>query len=336
MTPGQLTLATDNPPKKPWWNGPATRAPWKGGNPYTAKGYESAVAYAIAKRLGFSGRQVSWVPVTEAQALQPGSKPFDFYLGQVTYGSVRDRDVDFSYGYYSLPIAFLARRTNPYSKARNLAILKRRAYFGLVAGTTGHRYVNRWIKPSQGPIYYDTYESALSGLAFGQVSGIATDLPTAYVLRPRVAGGGVIVGQFPKKGTAQRFALVFAQGSKLRGVREQGARAAHEPRDDQEAPGALAESRRRTARASLGRPTGRWYARRADSTIVSRSGLAMRVLTFGVVLTTLAFLLATSHTGLLSRRRRHPRAGHAGGGPRRAEGAEDQRFLERFVEAGRL
>ncbi len=216
VTPGQLTLATDNPLRKPWWNGRATRSPWRGANPYTAKGYESAVAYAIAKRLGFAGRQVTWTPVPQAQALQPGAKPFDFYLGQVTYGSVRDRDVDFSYGYYAVPMAFLARRTNPYSRARTLATLKHLAYFGIVAGTPAHNYVLRHIKPSQGPIYYDSYESALSGLAFDQVSGIATDLATAYTLRPRVAGGGVIVGQFPKKGTPPRFALVFAQGSKLR------------------------------------------------------------------------------------------------------------------------
>jgi polar amino acid transport system substrate-binding protein len=215
VTPGQLTLATDNPLEKPWWSGPATRAPWQGANPYNAKGYESAVAYAIAKRLGFAGRQVTWQPVPEAQALQPGAKPFDFYLGQVTYGSVRDRDVDFSNAYYHLPIAFLARRPNVFSRVRTVAAVKL-AYLGVQSGTPGHRYVVRYIKPNVGPIIYDTYASALGAMAFDQISGIVLDLPTAYALRSRVPGGGVIVGQFARKGTPQRFALVFPQGSKLR------------------------------------------------------------------------------------------------------------------------
>lgn len=216
VTPGQLTLATESPGKRPWWSGPATRAPWQGVNPYNAKGYESAVAYALAKRLGFSGLQVNWMPVSTAEALEAGPKPFDFFLGQATYGSVRERSIDFSYAYYYVPIAFLSRRPNVYSRAKNLATLKRLAYLGVVSGSTGDRYLTRYIKPSLGPMIYDTYESALAGMAVDQNSGLVLDLPTAYTLRPRVPGGGVIVGQFARKGTPQRFALVFPQGSKLR------------------------------------------------------------------------------------------------------------------------
>jgi polar amino acid transport system substrate-binding protein len=214
VTPGQLTLATDNPARRPWWNGAPTHAPWKVSNPYSTKGYESAVAYAVAQRLGFSGREVSWMPMSVEQALARGEKPFDFYLGQVTYGSVRDRAVDFSYGYYLLPIAFLSRRGNPWSGARSLATVKT-AFLGVVYGSPAHRYVVRFV-PSVGTVAYDSYDSALASLAYDKIGGVVVDLPTAYKLRNRVPGGGVIVGQFPRKGDSQRYALVFEQGSKLR------------------------------------------------------------------------------------------------------------------------
>ena len=54
---GQLSLATDNPAFPPWWGG-APKKPWQISNPASGKGYESAVAYAVAKQLGFSKRQV--------------------------------------------------------------------------------------------------------------------------------------------------------------------------------------------------------------------------------------------------------------------------------------
>jgi polar amino acid transport system substrate-binding protein len=213
LTPGQLTLATDNPATRPWWNGAPTRAPWKVSNPYSTKGYESAVAYAIAKRLGFSGREVTWLPMPADQALQPGAKPFDFYLGQVTYGDRRDRAVDFSYGYYFVPMALLSPLGGALHQAKTLAAV-RLAYVGVV-GPASSRYVALHIRPNAGPIGYDSYDSALGGLSYGQIAGIVLDLPTAYVLRARIPGGK-IVGQFPRKGSQQRFALVFAKGSKLR------------------------------------------------------------------------------------------------------------------------
>src|SRR5690349_12491745 len=62
VTPGTLTIGTDNPAYPPWYGG-TPHSPWKVSDPRSGKGYESAVAYAIAKQLGFSKAQVKWVVV---------------------------------------------------------------------------------------------------------------------------------------------------------------------------------------------------------------------------------------------------------------------------------
>ena len=58
LEPGTLTIGADNPAFPPWFGG-AEKKPWKVSDPYSGKGYESAVAYAVAKQLGFSKAQVS-------------------------------------------------------------------------------------------------------------------------------------------------------------------------------------------------------------------------------------------------------------------------------------
>ena len=213
-TPGKLTLATDDAARWPWWGG-AAKAPWKAANPYSGKGFESAVAYALAKRLGFSGRQVAWEAPAPADAYKPGSKTFDFYLGQVRYSPARDRDVDFSSGYYLVPQALVSRRVYPIASSKTLAGI-RSTWMGVLYGTASHRYLMRQIRPSNGPMVYDKYETALAALERGvQIHGIVVDLPTAYRFRSRVTNG-VIVGQFPNRGSRERYALVFEKGSKLR------------------------------------------------------------------------------------------------------------------------
>jgi polar amino acid transport system substrate-binding protein len=213
-TPGVLTLATDNPARRPWWNGTPT-APWKKSSPYTGKGFESALAYALAKRLGFPKRKVTWTPLSVAKATQPGSKAFDFYLGQVTYSAARDRDVDFSNGYYVVPQALLASSLSPVAGVRKISQLSH-TYLGAPWDSASLRYIVRHIRPRVGPMVYDSYETALPALQDGrQIQGIVVDLPNAYRYRARLASS-VVVGQFPIKGAAQRFALVLEQGSPLR------------------------------------------------------------------------------------------------------------------------
>jgi polar amino acid transport system substrate-binding protein len=213
---GRLTLATDNPAFPPWWGGGETRKPWKVSNPYSGQGYESAVAYAVAKRLGFSRREVDWIPVPFAVSFRPGPKKFDAYMAQVSYSKARDRAVDFSSSYYYVKQALVSREGTGLAGARSIAAV--RPYrLGAQLGTTSYNYIVDNIRPSQQPRAFDTNDLAIQALKNGQVDGIVVDLPTAFFVIAVQVDDGVIVGQFrnPPAGREQ-FGMVFQTGSTLR------------------------------------------------------------------------------------------------------------------------
>ncbi len=82
---GNLTIGADNPAFPPWFGGDEKTKPWKFSDPYSGKGYESAVAYAVAKQLGFTKDQVKWTVTPFNNSFRPGKKSFDFYITQVSY-----------------------------------------------------------------------------------------------------------------------------------------------------------------------------------------------------------------------------------------------------------
>ena len=131
---GRLTLGTDNPAFPPWWGGGQTRKPWKTSNPYSGRGYESAVAYAVARQLGFAKRQVDWRAVPFAQSYRPGDKNFDFYMAQVSYTPERARTIDFSNAYYFVYQSLVGREGTAITRARSVADLKSLS----AGGTTRH------------------------------------------------------------------------------------------------------------------------------------------------------------------------------------------------------
>jgi polar amino acid transport system substrate-binding protein len=73
VTEGKLTIATGEPAYYPWIIDDA---------PETGNGFEGAVAYAVAKQLGFDAADVVWVRTTFDSAVTPGEKNFDFNLQQ--------------------------------------------------------------------------------------------------------------------------------------------------------------------------------------------------------------------------------------------------------------
>ena len=62
-TAGQLTVGTDSPAYEPWF---------VDNDPANGKGFESAVAYAVAEQLGFSKDQVKWIKVPFNTSYAPG------------------------------------------------------------------------------------------------------------------------------------------------------------------------------------------------------------------------------------------------------------------------
>ena len=94
---GQLTVGTDNPAYPPWYGGGTPSGSfWKLNDPDTGKGFEPAVAYAVAKQLGFAKSQVKWTYVPFNRSFAPGPKSFDFDINQISYTPARAKVVSFS------------------------------------------------------------------------------------------------------------------------------------------------------------------------------------------------------------------------------------------------
>ena len=212
---GVLTIGADNPAFPPWFGGAEKTKPWKVSDPYSGKGYESAVAYAVARQLGFTKAQVKWTVVPFTNSFRPGKKPFDFYLTQVSYTPERAKAVDFSKSYYFVNQAVVGRKGTPIAKAKSIAALKP-FKLGVQVGTTSYTYITKYIKPSSKPLVYDTNDAAVQALKNGQIDGIVVDLPTAFYVTAVQVDDGVIVGKLPTRGTKERFGMVFQKGNTLR------------------------------------------------------------------------------------------------------------------------
>jgi polar amino acid transport system substrate-binding protein len=210
---GKLSLATDNPAYPPWWGG-AQKKPWEISNPASGKGYESAVAYAVAKQLGFSKGQVAWSAVPFNNSFRPGKKPFDFYMAQVSFNPARAKNVSFSNSYYFVNQAVVANAGTPISRVKTVAGL--RPYkLGAQVGTTSYDYIKDFIRPSQDAAVYDSNNDAISALQAGQIDGIVVDLPTAFYVVAAQLDDGTIVGKLPQRGPREHFGLVFEKGNPL-------------------------------------------------------------------------------------------------------------------------
>ena len=124
-TPDTLTIGADNPAYPPWFGGDEKTKPWKVSDPYSGKGYESAVAYAVAKQLGFTKAQVKWTVVPFNNSFRPGKKSFDVYLTQVSYNPERAKAVDFSKSYYFVNQSLVGAKGTPIASAKSITALKK-------------------------------------------------------------------------------------------------------------------------------------------------------------------------------------------------------------------
>lgn len=213
---GTLTVGTDNPAYPPWFAGGEIKgSKWKINDPATGKGYESAVAYEIAKRLGLKKSEVAWTVVPFTKSFAPGKKTFDVFINQVSYTAERAKNVDFSASYYDVAQAVVSLAGKPIAKAKSVAALK--AFkLGAPIGTTSYTAITSVIKPKATPAVYDTLNDGVTALQNGQIDGLVVDLPTAFYITAAQIDGGAIVGQLPAIANQQeRFGIVLGKGSAL-------------------------------------------------------------------------------------------------------------------------
>ena len=217
QTAGRLTIGTDNPAFPPYWDPPAegeeATDPWELGDPTNKRGFEGAVAWAVAEELGFGDDTVDFIAVPFDNSYAPGEKDFDFYLAQVSFSEERAQAVDLSEGYFFSNQALVANADTPITEATSIADVAD-YHLGVQQGTTSLAYIEEQIQPATEASVYNSNDAAIAALNAGQVDGIIVDLPTAFFVTAVQMDNGVIVGQFPPAGDEQEhFSLVLEQNS---------------------------------------------------------------------------------------------------------------------------
>jgi polar amino acid transport system substrate-binding protein len=214
VSSGNLTVGTDNPAYPPWFGGkPPPGSPWKVSDPRSGEGYEAAVAYAVASKLGFKSTNVVWKYVPFNRAFAPGSKPFDFDINQISFTPQRAKVVTFSNSYYDVNQAVVVLKGTKIAAVRTKAGLKP-FKLGAQLGTTSYAYIKDVIRPSKQPAVYQQNAAAVQALKNKQIDGLVVDLPTAfYVSSAQVQNSKV--RQFPVTPGGEHFGMVLAKGNPL-------------------------------------------------------------------------------------------------------------------------
>jgi polar amino acid transport system substrate-binding protein len=201
-----LTIATDQPAYEPWV---------AGDKPESGEGFEAAVAYAVADRLGYGKDQVTWTRVPFNAAIQPGPRPFDFDINQFSITEERKQAVDFSSPYYTVTQAVITTAGSKADGATSIADLKG-LKIGAQVATTSLEVLQEQIAPTSDPVVFNTNDDAKLALQNGQVDAIVVDLPTAFYITAAELDNGTIVGQLANSGDGgDQFGLLLEKGSPL-------------------------------------------------------------------------------------------------------------------------
>ncbi|HMG29113.1 MAG TPA: ABC transporter substrate-binding protein [Jiangellaceae bacterium] len=206
LTPGTLTMATDEPVFEPWF---------VDDDPANGQGFEGAIAAALAEQMGFTPEQVEWVRVPFNAAIQPGPREFDFDINEFSITDERREAVDFSAPYYDVTQAVIALDGTPAADATSVADLAG-VKLGAQVDTTSLSAIEDVVQPTTEPAVYNTNDEAKLALTNGQIDALVLDLPTAFFVTAAEIDGSRIVGQLPASGDApEQFGLVLDKDSPL-------------------------------------------------------------------------------------------------------------------------
>ena len=204
---GSLTIATGDPAFPPYVLDDA---------PESGEGFESAVALAVAKELGFEGDAVKWVRTSFDTAVAGSDSSNDFNLQQFTINDERKEVVSFSDPYYTANQAVLGYADGPGKDVTKLSDLKT-LRLGAAAGTTSLQFIFDVIQPDAEPFAFNSNADAKTALDNDQIDAIITDLPTGLYISAVEIEGTKVFGQFPidAGGAGDQWGLLLSKDNPL-------------------------------------------------------------------------------------------------------------------------
>ena len=214
---GMLTVATGEPAFPPYV---------LDDTPESGEGFESAVVYEVATRLGFADDQVTWVRTGFDEAIAPGDKDYDFNLQQYSITEERDEVVDFSLPYYNSQKTLVALTESDAAGATTFADLQDLRW-GATIGTTDYDYIVNEIGIAEDDVaVYDDQAATFAALDAGQIDATVIGLPTALYITGVEMPQSSIIGLLPRSdGDADGMGMLFTEGSEARDCVDQALQA---------------------------------------------------------------------------------------------------------------
>lgn len=203
-TAGTLTVATDKPAYPPYF---------EDDEPANGEGFESAVAYAIGKQLGYAPAKIKWTVEPFNSSYAPGPKDFDFDVNEISITPPRAKVVDFSSPYYTANQAVVALKDSDAAKATSVADLQD-TRIGVQIGTTSLSAVEEVIDPSEQPQVFNSSNDVVTALKNEQIDAVVVDLPTALYITAAQVPTATVAGQFAAPG-GDEWGALLAKGSAL-------------------------------------------------------------------------------------------------------------------------
>jgi polar amino acid transport system substrate-binding protein len=203
VKPGKLTIATGDPAYEPWV---------MNDKPESGNGYEAAVAYAVAKKMGFKKSDVIWTRTTFDSAIAPGAKDWDMNIQQFGITEERKKAVDFTSSYYNDSQAVIVKKDGKYANAKSLSDLKN-ATIGAMVGTEGYKYAKH-IKDDVQTFNDDA--AVAQAFNAGQIDALVTStVECVYMVQSDEVKDGVVAGRIAGSTSANGMGIVLPKGSKL-------------------------------------------------------------------------------------------------------------------------
>jgi polar amino acid transport system substrate-binding protein len=203
--PGKLVVGFDLPAPA-FWNGHAS-----GNTIKHPSGFEFGLALDVAKQLGISQKNVTFLRAPFATILLAGNKQYDFAMEETTITAQRAKVVGFSAPYFDANQGVLiAKGVKKPTKLADLKSLQTCAQ----AATTAVDLIRHKLRPAKQPLIYSASSSAaFDAVQSGACQALILDVPIIEAQNQKKPGAyGGVIGQID---THESYGAVFQKNSPL-------------------------------------------------------------------------------------------------------------------------